>query len=212
MLDYIKSHGGTIVFSLVLLILGVVLGLTIEEDGNGIYLSASYPQGGTIFVIGKNTENIADIDLKSLSDAETHILASKIKNLAVEDLLSHELREMAKKSDGPFVSIPVVVRLHLTNEVDLAGPVAKACKNTPVYGNALVAYEALGDQQHILSISGLMDIHVVSMQLSNCTMEKDGYYDVWISKDYVAKWIQSSDLPESGISVRANIVVAGVGI
>ncbi len=212
MLEYIKTHSGTIVFVLVVFVLGVILGITAQEDGDGIYFSASYPQGGTIFVIGKNTENIANLDLKSLSEANTLVLATKIKNLTVGDLLSSELREMAKKSDGPFASIPVVVRLHLTDEVDLAGPVAKACKNTPVFGNALVAYEALQDQEHVFPISGLMDIHVVSRQLSNCSLNSNGYYDVWISKNYVKKWIQSAELPESGISVKASIIVAGIGI
>ena len=212
MVDYIKKHIGTIVFVLVVFVLGVTLGITAQEGEDGLYLSASYPQGGTIFAVGENTENIADIDLNSLSEADTLVLAYKIRKLTVNDRLSVELREMAKKSDGPFASIPVVVRLHLTDEVDLSGPVAKACKNTPVFGNALVAYEALQDQEHAFPISGLMNIHVVSRQLSNCSVESDGFYDVWISKEYVKKWIRSADLPESGISVKASIIVASIGI
>lgn len=210
MIDFLKTHSVTIVLSLILLVIGIVLGLIIKEGDNGIYITASYPQGGTFFVIGKNREDIANTDLKSLDNAQASVLASKIKDLGVDDALSKALREMAKKSDGPFATIPVVIRLHLSN--DLSGPVAKACKNTPVYGNSLVAYEVVGNGERPVSVAGLLDIHVVALQFSNCTSGNDGYYDVWISKDYVEKWIHSANVTDADLSVKANIVVADIGI
>jgi hypothetical protein len=210
MFDYIKAHSGIVVSVLVVFVFGVVLGITSKADSDGVYFSANYPQGGTIFVIGKNTHNIAKLDLKSLNEAKTQVLASKIKNLATNDLLSSQLRDMANKGEGPFAAIPVVVRLHLTDEI--AGPVAKACQNSPVFGNALVAYEAMQDQEHVFPIRGMMGINVLLGQLTDCSPDSDAFYDVWISKEYVKKWIQSAELPESGISVKASIVVAGIGI
>lgn len=210
MIEYLKSHSGTIGFALVVFVLGVILGITTKADSNGIYFSANYPQGGTIFVIGKNTDNIAKLDLKSLSEAKALVLASKIKNLAAGDVLSSQLRAMANKGEGPFAAIPVVVRLHLTDEV--AGPVAKACQNSPVFGNSLVAYEAMTDQQRDFPISGMMGINVLLGQLTDCPANTDAFYDVWVSKEYVKKWIQLTELPETGISVKASIVVAGIGI
>jgi hypothetical protein len=210
MFEYMKAHSGIVVSVLVVFVFGVILGITSKADSDGVYFSASYPQGGSIFVIGKNTDNIAKLDLKSLNEAKTQVLASKIKSLAANDVLSSQLRDMANKGEGPFAAIPVVVRLHLTDEA--AGPVAKACQNSPVFGNALVAYEAMQDQEHVFPIRGMMGINVLLGQLTDCTQDSDAFYDVWVSKEYVKKWIQSAELPESGISVKASIVVAGIGI
>jgi hypothetical protein len=210
MIEYLKTHSGTIVSVLVVFVLGVVLGITTKADSNGVYFSASYPQGGSIFVIGKNTDNITKLDIRSLNEGKTLVLASKIKNLAADDLLSSQLRSMANKGEGPFAAIPVVVRLHLTDAV--AGPVAKACQNSPVFGNSLVAYEAMPDQDRDFPIRGMMSINVLLGQLTGCPSNSDAYYDVWVSKEYVKKWIQLADLPESDISVKASIVVAGIGI
>jgi hypothetical protein len=58
----------------------------------------------------------------------------------------------------------------------------------------------------------MMGINVLLGQLTDCTQDSDAFYDVWVSKEYVKKWIQSAELPESGISVKASIVVAGIGI
>ena len=213
MIDYLKSHMGTIVLSTALLLVGLVLGLICKQNGSGIYISANYPGGEPIFVIGNSKINVSEIKLNSLSLPDSLVLAAKISKLAVDQKLSLELRDMAKDSTGPFAAIPVEIALHFTNEALISGPVAKACKNTPIYGNALVAYAATGNQNSNFQVDGLMGFNASREKLStDCNSTKNKVYDVWLSREHVERWLGPVNAQEDNISLKANIIVSGLNI
>jgi hypothetical protein len=214
MIDYLKSHMGTIVLSTAILLVGLVLGLICKQNGSGIYISANYPGGEPIFVIGNSKTNVSDIEISSLSLPDSLILASKISTLDVKQKLSLELRDMAKKSKGPFAAIPVVITLHFTNENEIAGPVAKACRNTPIYGNALVAYAATGSQNSIIKVDNIMGLNASREKLSAaCNSTESGVYDVWLSKKHVEEWLERPiAAQDENMSVKANIIISGLNI
>jgi len=212
MIDYLKNHMGTIVFSAALLLAGLVLGLICKQNSNGIFISANYPGGKPVFAIGNSKANISEIDLNSLSLQDSLVLASKISTLDVNQKLSLELRDMAKSSSGPFAAIPVVITLHFTDEDKITGPVAKACRNTPIYGNALVAYAATGNQDSQIHVEGIMGLDASREKLSAvCNSTESGVYDIWLSKKHVEEWLERPvDAQEENISVKANIVITSL--
>lgn len=212
MIDYLKNHMGTIVFSAALLLAGLILGLICKQNASGIYISANYPGGKPIFAIGSSKASISEIDLNSLSLQDSLILASKISTLDVKQKLSLELRDMAKSSSGPFAAIPVVITLHFTDDDKITGPVAKACRNTPIYGNALVAYAATGNQNNNIQVGNIMGLNASREKLSAiCNSTQNGVYDVWLNKKHVEEWLERPvDAQKENISVKANIVITSL--
>ena len=213
MTEYIKEHMGVILVTGLLFVVGITIGLICKEDGKGIFFSLNYPNsGGSMFAIGRTTTNISGIDLTTISEAESHILIEKLSKLSIKNHISHELREMVKESKGPFAKIPVDINLHFTNDSKISGPVAKACRNTPIYNNPVVAYDLKENADDTYKIEGIMSLLAFWEQtkLSDCAVEKSAVYDVWISKEHVESWLGPIDSLSTSILVKANIVVSSM--
>lgn len=199
---------GTIIISGVMCVVGLILGLTVKESENGIYFSANYPiNGGNIFTVGKTTTTITDIDLTTFNDTQSLILISKIKQLTSTSGLAVKLRNMVKESDGPFAKIPVNINLHFTSDAKV-----KACKNTPIFSNPLVAYELDTSPGPAINIKGIMSFRPMweQQQLSNCALSSNNTYDIWINKSHVEKWLGPLDPQLTNLSVKANIVASSI--
>ena len=216
MSDYIKEHMGVILVTGLLFVVGITLGLICKEDGKGIFFSVNYPSGGSIFAIGRTTTNVSGIDLTTISEAEAHSLIEKLSKLPVKGHISNELREMVRDSVGPFARIPVDINLHFTNDSKISGPVAIACRNTPVYKNPVIAYDLKDNPGETFQIKGIMSLHAVwdNQKFSDCPLANSdaysGFYDVWISKEYVETWLGPIDPLLTNILVKANIVASGI--
>lgn len=217
MTEYIKEHMGAILVTGLLFVVGITIGLICKEDGKGIFFSVNYPDsGGSMFAIGRTTTNISGIDLTTISEAEAHILIEKLSNLPVKGHISNELREMVRDSVGPFARIPVDINLHFTNDSKISGPVAIACRNTPVYKNPVIAYELKDNTGETYQIKGIMSLHAVwdNQKTSDCPLNSDAYsdfYDVWVSKEYVESWLGGPIDPLlTNILVKANVVASSM--
>ena len=217
MSEYIKEHMGVILVTGLLFVVGITLGLICKEDGKGIFFSVNYPDnGGSMFAIGRTATNVTGIDLTTISEAEAHILIEKISNLPVKGHISNELREMVRDSEGPFARIPVDIKLHFTNDSKISGPVAIACKHTPIYKNPVIAYELKDNTGETYQIKGIMSLHAVwdNQKTSDCPLNSDaysGFYDVWVSKEYVESWLGGPIDPLlTNILVKANVVASSM--
>ena len=212
MSDYIKEHMGVVLVAGLLFVVGITLGLICKEDGKGIFFSVNYPSGGSMFAIGRTTTNVSGIDLTTISEAEAHSLIEKLSKLPVKGHISNELREMVRDSVGPFARIPVDINLHFTNDSKISGPVAIACSNTPIYKNPVIAYDLKENPGETYQIKGIMSLHAVwdNQKFSDCPLENSGFYDVWISKEYVETWLGPIDPLLTNILVKANIVASSI--
>lgn len=214
MSEFIKKHMVAIVISGSLFAVGIMLGLICKENERAIYVSVSYPNdGGSMFVIGRTTTSISSTDLTKISEAEAHMLIEKLSKLSATNHISSELREMVKESEGPFAKIPVDINLHFTSDSKISGPVARACKNTPIYKNPVVAYELKANTGDTYEAKGLMSLHAFweHQKLSDCASSKSGTYDIWVSKEHVESWLEEPINPKlTNISIKANIVVSSM--
>ena len=212
MLNYIKSNMGTIVVIAGVFIFGMLVGLYCNANDDGIYVSANYPNDVEIFTIGKNEINLTDMDLSQLSEADGKVIASKMQNMDMKNPLSMELREMAKKSNGPFKPIPVDVNLHFVNDRRIDGPIAKACKDTPIYGNAIVFYKVKDNESANSRKNGLVSMQAIWQEVADCRLSADNNsYDLWVNKEYIEKWIGPIDT-NNKITVEAKIIVSDLSI
>lgn len=211
MIDFFKQHMGSISLSVVFLVVGLVLGFTMKEGNDGVYISANYPSGEKMFVLGKNSStSISHLNLAELSNTDANALYSKISVLNSNDLLGEKLRQMAREGNGPFQSIPVTINLHLTDEEKVSGPVAKACKNSPVFNNPLVAYQAKDSENKNIDIKGLLGLNVAWEHISDCDPNETGVYDVWASSDYIKSWVKSSEFSAQVITVKAKMIIGSI--
>lgn len=212
MINYIKSNLGTIAVIAGVFIFGMLVGLYCNANDDGIYVSANYPNDVEIFTIGKNEINLTDMDLSQLSEADGKVIASKMQNMDMKNPLSMELREMAKKSNGPFQPIPVVVNLHFVNDRRIDGPIAKACKDTPIYGNAIVFYKVKDNESANSRKNGLVSMQAIWQEVADCRLSADNNsYDLWVNKEYIEKWIGPIDT-NNKITVEAKIIVSDLSI
>lgn len=212
MIEYLKANAGTVIISGALFSIGIILGVICQEDENGIYLTANYSDGTSIFRFGKTKENISDIDLMTMSEVDSHILTDKLKELSANNHISRQLRDMVKNSEGPFERIPVDLVLHFANDNRLTGNVSKACKDTPIYNNSIVAYEIdnnTGIQYQTTGIMGLKPMWEQQM-LSKCTHGNSNAFDIWVSREHVENWLGPINQQTNSIIVKANIVASSL--
>ena len=210
---YIKDNFGTIVLLILFFLLGASFGVFSIASDDGVYISVSYDNGNELITVGSSDASVKALDLSSLSSEETAVLASKIKSVSNNHLLGIELRELAKRSVGPFKPIPVQLNIHFIDEQFVSGPVAKACRNTPLWGNAMVVYELVSPIPQAVTTQGLMNVHATREQLANCnnSMADDGNYNLWLNKSHVERWL-GSGFSDDSIVVNANIVVSNIAI
>lgn len=211
MYEYIKNYFAIIVFSGLFFLMGLAIGLTAQEDGHGIYFSANYPDGHQAFVIGKNIVDVETLDIQGLDDMQSTILASKISGIGGECPLGQALRNMAKKNSGPFHSITVDVRMHLTDDDKVAGPAVKACKNTPIYGNSFIAYQVRGlstNKPNAIKLTAVWE------EISGCAEASHAGdpLDVWVNRKYIENHMGPIDANASVIQAKANIYIADLSI
>lgn len=211
---FLKDNFGKIVLSLGLLVLGIFIGIICKSDGKGVFVSAYFPDGQPIFVIGKHKTTISDIKLGQLKQDEVKLLVEKIQKLDPSQPISSELRTMVKSALGPFILIPVNVKLHFIEEENINGIVAKACKNTPVFKNTIIAYDTFENQEKFFDKKkGIMKLHALWEEHSNCdTTAENEIYDVWMSKKYAESWFGAIDTQDASISVKAKITLSGLTI
>lgn len=213
MQDFIRGNIGVIVISSFMFVVGIVVGLICEGDENGLFFSAGYPNnGGEMLTIGRTTINLTDVDLVAMSEAEQHTLLEKLNALTVDNHISVELREMVKKSMGPFKRVPVEINLHFTDDSKITGKVARACKDTPIYNNPVVAYDLKENTDATYKVKGIMSLHAYweHQNLTECNSNDNGNYDIWVSKKHVESWIGPIDPQDTNIIVKANIVVSSL--
>ena len=212
MINYIKSNLGTIAVIAGVFIFGMLVGLYCNANDDGIYVSANYPNDVEIFTIGKNEINLADMDLSQLSEADGKVIASKMQNMDMKNPLSMELREMAKKSNGPFKPISVDVNLHFVNDRRIDGPIARACKDTPIYGNVIIFYKVKDNESANSRKNGLVSMQAIWQEVADCRLSADNNsYDLWVNKEYIEKWIGPIDT-NNKITVEAKIIVSDLSI
>lgn len=213
MFSYFKDNIGTIVLLGLFLIIGAVLGVLCKPDSQGVYITFHYESGAELFALGRNTQSVKSIDVATLSDAEVSVLISKIEALNNTHKLGRRLRNLAKREEGPFRPIPVNLNIHFVDEQNVTGPVAKACRDTPLFGNALVAYEVAPPNASLVTAQGLMNIHAAREQLANCTSQERPleHYNLWLSKQHVEQWLGAS-FEQNNILVKARIVLASITI
>jgi hypothetical protein len=210
MFEIIKNHAKPILISGMLFVAGIVLGLIIKADENGIFFLANYPNnGGEMLVIGTTTTGISSIDITTISDVESIKLIDELGKLSVKNYISQELRDMVKSSQGPFAKIPVNLYLHFTQDSKITGEVAKACRATPIYGNPVVVYE-LKDGSDKYKSQGIMSLHAIweQQKLSKCDLEDSDSYGIWVSRAYVEKWLGPIKPETTGLALKANIIVS----
>ncbi len=214
MINYIKSNLGTIAVIAGVFIFGMLVGLYCNANDDGIYVSANYPNDVEIFTIGKNEINLTDMDLSQLSEADGKVIASKMQNMDMKNPLSMELREMAKKSNGPFEPIPVNVNLHFVNDNEIHGQMAKACKGTPIYGNRIIFHKVKDNVSANIYIRkyGVVGIQAMREEVADCRLSADNNsYDLWVDKEYIKKWMGSVDA-DNKITVEGRIVISDLSI
>ena len=212
-MNVLKEYGVSILLLVVTFIIGVTLGFNIDADKGGIYLSVSYEDGTKMFEIGNRSNKVGDLDLNNLNTSDIQILLSEVEGLSADNGLGKKLREMAIKGSGPFLPIPISVDIHLVDENRIQGPVAKACKNSPLYGNPILAYEATSpnNSNTAIKVKGLLGLTVIWEHVSVCNSQKN-IMEIWASKAYVSNWIAESEFSDSTVSVKARMIVSNLGI
>jgi hypothetical protein len=208
MFEIFKNNSGTVLLTVAFLIVGVIFGMTAKTNDDGVFVNARYPDGTAIFSIGRNQLKIGNIDIATLDKEDVNLLISKLKNVEASTELGSGLRDLVKKNIGPFKPIPVEINLIFDDEQGVDGPVTKACRDTPVFGNSVVAYEILKPANMRISQNAIMSISVDREQLANCGSSQQGVVDVWVDKKYVERWVGVQNLEGRSISVRANVVAA----
>jgi len=212
MINYIKSNLGTIAVIAGVFIFGMLVGLYCNANDDGIYVSANYPNDVEIFTIGRNEIDLTDMDFSQLSEADGKVIASKMQNMDMKNPLSMELREMAKKSNGPFKPIAVNVNLHFVNDRRIDGPIARACKDTPIYGNVIIFYKVKDNESANSRKNGLVSMQAIWQEVADCRLSADNNsYDLWVNKEYIEKWIGPIDT-NNKITVEAKIIVSDLSI
>jgi len=212
MLDFIKDHSGPVLFAVALFIVAFILGIMSKSNGDGIFITLEYPGGN--FSLGEPTLKIADIDLARIGGEDSVLLVAKLGDLSVTNQISEQLREMVKDSKGPFAKRPVHMKLHVMSKPNykVSGPVAMACRNTPIFDRPVLAYGINTNTGTPSEVEGMLKLHPVwevSDQLSNCSSDNDDVYDVWVSKQHVEGWIVGSiGEQESTLLVDANVVAS----
>lgn len=210
MIEYIKDNLATILLPVIFLIIGIVLGFIVDEGKEGVYLSANYPSGENMFVFGKSSSELSDIDLQLLNGFEGELLSSKIKNLSVKSSLGQSLRKVAQNGDGPFAPIKVRIKINLITEENINGPIARACKNSPLFKNPLIAYKAKDKEGTDVLIKGILGLNIAVEHISDCDLQNGEDYEIWASKKYIKSWIKSDKFSDSIINANARMVVANI--
>lgn len=210
MFEYIKDKSATLLLSGVFLIIGIVLGFIVDEGKDGVYLSANYSSGEKMFTFGKNSSEILGIDLQLLNKSEGVLLSSKIKNLSTTSSLGQSLRKIAKNGDGPFAPIQVRIKINLITEENVNGPIARACKNSPLFKNPLIAYNAKDNEGNDILIKGILGLNIAIEHISDCDSHNGEDYEIWASKEYIKGWIKSDNFSGSLINANARMVVANI--
>ena len=100
----------------------------------------------------------------------------------------------------------------LFDEVSVQGPIAKTCKNSPLYENPILAYGATSrdPQNSNIPVKGLLGIDVIREHISDCN-SMDSIPEIWASKAYVKDWIKSGNFDGNSVTVKAKMVVSSVG-
>jgi len=210
MFEIIKNNAGTVVLTLAFLVVGLIFGISAKTNDDGIFVNARYPDGTTIFSIGRNQIKIGNLDIGSLTKEDVSLLISKLKTVDANTELGSGLRELVKKSAGPFRPIPVEINLIFDDEQGVDGPTTKACRDTPVFGNSVVAYEILKPSNMRISNNEIMSISVDREQLAHCGSAQQGVVDVWVDKKRVERWVGVQNLEGRSISVKANVVASSL--
>lgn len=207
---YFKINIMPVLFSLIFLLIGIIFGVFINEEKNGVYFSFRYLSGENFFVLGKTYPELSGLDLRHLNDSEVALLASKINKLSVTSRLGRSLRKIVQSGEGPFAPIGVQVKINLVTEEGVRGPIARACQNSPIFKNPLIAYKATDKHGNNLLIKGILGLNIAVQHILDCDQKKGENYEIWASKDYVEKWIESENFSDSLISANAKMVVANI--
>jgi len=211
--EILTKCGVAILISVVSLVVGIALGFQLKEDKNGVYLFGQYPDGTSMFKLGNSSVQLAELELQDLEQRDIYSLLSKLETLPVKSRLGSSLRRIALDGSGPFIAIPISVKINLVDEASIQGPIAKACKNSPVYENPILAYQAISTDslQTTIPVKGLLGINVRWEHISDCK-NSGGIPEIWASKAYVRSWINSGDFNDSSITVKAKMIVSSIGI
>lgn len=210
--NILNKCGVAILVSVVALVVGVALGFQLKENKQGIYLTVKYPDGTPMFQLGKSVLQLSDVNLEKLEQNEILSLLSKLESLPVKSKLGNRLRRIALDGDGPFTPISISVNVHLLDEASVQGPIAKTCKNSPLYENPILMYGAtsLDPQDSNIPVKGLLDIDVIGEHVSDCD-STESIPEIWASKAYVKDWIKSGNFDGNSVTVKAKMVVSSVG-
>jgi len=205
MIEFIKAHSTSIVLIVIFSSISFVFGCMIDADEKGVYISANYPSGSQIFMLGKESSNIRDMDLNSLGEIDSNVMITKLKSLKVDSLIGDGLRKMVTDAKGPFILVNVKLNLHLMSDLDVNGPVAKACSNSPVFKKPIIAINIIGNQD--FKITAPLDIHPFSKEIVSCEGNEN---DIWISKEHVKNWaaLDKVDDADDVIVVDAQIIIS----
>ena len=210
MLDYFKEHIGAVALVVISFVIGIAGGVSAQENEEGVYLSINYPDGGMMFALGKNTQTVSNLDFDTLPPDQINDVISKIKSSNIDSEFGSKVRELANNGDGPFAPISIDLDVHLVGDDPyVMGPVAKACLNSRILGNALVAYE--WTDGHNAPQKALMDIHPVRKEQS-CNSPNSNRYSLWLNRSYAENTLGISPGHGDTLSIKANMIVSILSI
>ena len=209
--NILNKCGIAILVSVVSFIVGIALGFQLKEDQQGAYLVGHYPDGTPIFILGSRTAPWEALNIAEMNPVDSNALFSILEGLPAESTLGSRLRRVALDGNGPFNAIPVSVNIHLVDESVIRGPIAKACKNSVLFENPIMAYAVASrsEQNDTIPVKGLLKIQVQSEYFSECNSSNE-IPEIWASKAYIEKWIKAESLENNSITVKAKMIISTI--
>ena len=203
----LKKNSGTMMLCAFFGLLGLLAGVFVQADEDGVYIHLQY--GDDSFTVGSNKPSVARIDIKNLNAAEAIILASKLYNLDPNHIFAKELIEMRMERLGPFKPVDIKgVVVVIDDQANLQDNQAMACRASPLYGARATLYDILSaDQQATPYRYYQQDFNVVVAQenLSRCA-HAGAQNRLWVSRGTAQRWFQlPGPLVPSAVIVTARI-------
>ena len=212
--NIIKDHAGTIMLCALFGVIGLLAGVFLKANEDGVYLQLSY--GESKFTLGSSKVSVARLDLAHISEDDAIILSSKLYNLDRKHRFARELIEMRIERKGPFkpqVERNVVVAID--DSIQLKDDLGMACRESFLFGTQVqlldvtTADSQKPPYQHYVKKLNVLEPKNISYCLSEHDAQPiDKKRRLWINSETARKWfkLNPTDNVPKVVIVTANIL------
>lgn len=158
--------------SLIMLLLGALIGVKVVDNNQSIYANLDMGSIGE-FTIGKQVDLT---HLSSLHDTDKALLISGLKELNAEDKISRAIVDLAQTGQAMFLPKQFKVMLHITEDRNLPPLVAATCKDPESpYEKVVYIYDGRENQ----AIKGMLRVGVWNT-VDHASCFNGDYTHVWV--------------------------------